>query len=82
MKALISPNESFNFEWVSGWNNGEPVYSEILNCQRVVQVEPDDRVFEVAQPLHWVGCPDDCRTDLWYFKDEQCLIKPQDVPKP
>jgi hypothetical protein len=88
MKALISPNEVFTYPWVSSWikqegsNVWEPVYSEILNCQRIAQVEPDDKVFDVASPLHWVNCPNDCITDEWYFKDEQCFIKPQDAPKP
>jgi hypothetical protein len=86
MKALISPNESFDLRWISSWaQDGEqwiPVYSEIVDCQRVAEVEPDDKVFEVAPPLHWVSCPDDCQADTWYFKDGQCLVKPQDVPKP
>jgi len=80
MKALISPNESFNLTWISGWDGDTPVYSEILNCQRVAEVEPE--VFEVAPPLYWVDCPEDCKTDQWYFKDGQVFIKPQDTPKP
>jgi hypothetical protein len=82
MKALISPNEAFNLTWISGWDGDTPVYSEILNCQRVAEVEPDNKTFEVAPPLHWVDCPDDCKADQWYFKDGACYIKPQDVPKP
>jgi hypothetical protein len=82
MKALISPNESFNLTWISAWDGDTPVYSEILDCQRVAEVEPDNKVFEVAPPLHWVDCPEDCVQDLWYFKDGQCFIKPQDTPKP
>lgn len=85
MKALISPNESFNLTWVSGWikddqDQWQPVYSEILNCQRVAEVEPTS--FEVAPPLFWVDCPEDCKADQWYFKDGQCFIKPEDVLKP
>jgi hypothetical protein len=82
MKALISPNESFNLSWISSWDNDTPVYSEILDCQRVAEVEPDNKVFDVAPPLHWVSCPDNCIADEWYFKDGQCFIKPQDEPKP
>jgi hypothetical protein len=82
MKTLISPNESFTLTWVSGWDNNEPIYSEILDCQRVAEVEPDDKVFEVAPPLHWVDCPEDCKADLWYYKDGAVYIKPTDVPKP
>ena len=86
MKALISPNESFTWTWVSSWvhedNKWVPVHSEILNCQRVAEVEPDNKVFEVAEPLFWADCPNDCVADQWYFKDGQCFIKPEDAPKP
>jgi hypothetical protein len=86
MKALISPNEFFNYKWISSWNdiNGvwEPIYSEILNCQRVAQVEPDNKTFPVAEPLYWFDCPDNCQADVWYFKDGQVSVKPQNVPKP
>jgi hypothetical protein len=82
MKALISPNENFNIEWISSWNSGVPVYSEIQNCQRVAEVEPDDKTFSVAPPLYWISCPNNCKADEWYFKDGKCSIKPQDVPKP
>ena len=86
MKALISPNESFDLRWVSSWVKEDdvwtPVYSEIFNCERVAEVEPDDKIFEVAPPLHWVSCPDDCVADQWYFKDGQVYIKPEDAPKP
>lgn len=86
MKALISPNESFTWTWVSSWVQEDdkwvPVTSEILDCQRVAEVEPDDKIFDVAQPLHWVDCPNDCVADQWYFKDGQCFIKPEDAPKP
>jgi hypothetical protein len=86
MKALISPNESFDHKWISSWNEvdgvWQPVYSEILNCQRVAQVEPDNQIFPVALPLHWIDCSDDCKAPLSYFKDGQVAVKPTDVPKP
>jgi hypothetical protein len=86
MKALISPNESFDITWITSWlnKNGKwtPVYSEILDCQRVAEVEPDDKVFDVASPLYWVSCPNDCIADQWYFKDGQCFVKPEDEPMP
>jgi hypothetical protein len=81
MKALISPNESFTLSWISSWDKDTPVYSEILYCQRVAEVESDDKVFEVSQPLHWVDCPDNCVADQWYYKDDAVYIKPQDQPK-
>jgi len=86
MKALISPNESFTHRWVSSWqqnavtNDWEPVWSEIADCQRVAQVE--STTFEVAPPLNWVDCPDDCVADFWYYKDGSCYVKPEDVSQP
>lgn len=88
MKALISPNEVFNYSYISSWVQDSqtevwsPVYSEILAYQRVAQVEPDNKIFQVAEPLYWLDCPDDCKADLWYFKDGQVLVKPQDAPDP
>jgi hypothetical protein len=86
MKALISPNEVSNYSYISSWNQvgnvWQPVYSEILNCQRVAQVEPDNQAFPIAEPLYWFDCPDNCVADEWYFKDGQCYVKPQNVPQP
>lgn len=86
MKALISPNEVFNYSYISSWNEvndlWEPVRSEILNCQRVAQVEPDNQTFPVAEPLYWFDCPDNCQADVWYFKDGQIFIKPTNAIKP
>jgi hypothetical protein len=69
MKALISPNEILDITYIASWDDDEPVYETIENCQRVAEVEPDDKVFEVAQPLHWIDAPDDCIADEWYYKD-------------
>jgi hypothetical protein len=82
MKALISTTEVCNIRWVSGWDNDKPVYSEILDCQRVAEVVPDEKTFDVYETLIWVDCPDDCVADQWYYKDGQCYIKPTDAPKP
>lgn len=82
MKALISPNESFNLSWISSWDEDTPIGSEILNCQRVAEVQPDDKIFEVAQPLFWLNCPDNCKADTWYYKDGAVYIKPENQPKP
>jgi hypothetical protein len=86
MKALISPNETFVYIWISSWTKKytsfTPVHSEIFGCQRVAEVKPDEEIFEVAQPLHWVSCPDECVMDEWYYKDGQCFLKPQNEPPP
>lgn len=87
MKALISPNEIFTWTWISDWfkndqNKWEPIYSTIENCQRVAQVVTDNKVFEVALPLYWVDCPDNCAADYWYYKDSQVQLKPQNVSQP
>jgi len=92
MKALISPNETFDITWVSSWNwvepdNGstprwEPTYSEVTNCIRVAEVKPDNEVFEVALPLYWVDCSNECNPNDYYFKDNQISLKPQDEPVP
>jgi hypothetical protein len=87
MKALISPNELFTYTWVTSWKQEAGKWvpntrDSITNCQRVAEVEPDNKVFEVAQPLYWLDCSEDCVADLWYFKDNQIQLKPQDVPQP
>jgi hypothetical protein len=88
MKALISTTEIFDYEWVSSWEYDDinklwiPIYSLIVNCQRVAQVVADDKTFEVYRTLIWVDCPDDCVADQWYYKDNQCCIKPSSVPEP
>lgn len=87
MKALISLNELFIYTWVTSWKQEDGKWvpnttDSITDCQRVVGVEPDDKVFEVAQPLYWFDCPEDCVADEWYFKDNQVQIKPQNVPQP
>jgi hypothetical protein len=56
MKALVSPNELAVFGGGS--------------AKRIAQVSQDSEVFEVAPPLFWVSCPDDCVADLWFFNEE------------
>lgn len=34
---------------------------------RIAQVEPDDRVFPVMEPLYWLACDDQVIADQWYF---------------
>lgn len=42
---------------------------------RVAEVEPDDKVFEVAQPLFWVDCADDVIADQFWYDPETETIK-------
>lgn len=65
-KALISPNEPIvNFDGTSGYRVAEVITQE----------------FEVAAPLFWTDCPDDCVADVWYYDTSvnECLIKPVEV---
>jgi len=67
-KALISPNEE-----VSAPNGTVGA--------RVAQVEATS--FEVAQPLFWADCSDDCIADQWYYIGSQCVvIPPAPMPVP
>lgn len=67
-KALISPNEK-RTDYLG--NIGE----------RIAQVE--QKSFDVAQPLFWVNCPDNCVADQWYYIDSQCKVMPPElVPVP
>jgi hypothetical protein len=90
MKALISPNESVSY--ISSWvwekvktPSGQEVYawvaksSVLEGAQRVAEVE--ENIFEVAEPLFWVDCPDACVADQWYCKDNLCSVIPN-VPAP
>jgi hypothetical protein len=62
MLALISPMEK-----VIDYLGNEGV--------RICQVELIS--FEVAQPLFWTACQDDCVADQWYYIQEQCRPIPQ-----
>lgn len=86
-KALISPNETL-IEYVSSWTqvDGEykPVLSQINNAQRIVQVEEEANVFNVASPLYWKDCADSVEADKYYLNttNDTIIAKPQDVEKP
>ena len=62
MKALISPNEK-RTDYQG--NVGE----------RVAQVEQTG--FEVAAPLFWVDCADDCVADVWWYYNGTCEVMPE-----
>lgn len=59
-KALISPEEK-----VTNTN------SDI--GQRIAQVEPEDQIFEVADPLFWTDCADECLANEWFYFNFQCV---------
>lgn len=68
MKALISPNQ--------------PAYSydKTLLGQRIAQVS--DIEFDVAAPLFWTDCPENCYPDGWYYANGECLPKPEEPAPP
>ena len=61
MKALISPEEK-RIDYQG--NVGE----------RIAQVE--QTAFEVAAPLFWIDCPDDCVADVWWYYNGVCEPMP------
>jgi hypothetical protein len=58
-----------------------PKESRETGC-RVAEVEPDNKVFEVAQPLFWVDCSDDVVADLFWYDPSDSAIKPIPQPEP
>ena len=67
MNALISPRE--RVQLVDGAIGA-----------RVAQVEAT--TFEVALPLFWVDCPDECVAGLWYYDETSGMCKPAPEPEP
>jgi hypothetical protein len=47
----------------------------VRNGYRIAQVEPDDKIFAVADPLYWMDCNDDVIADQWYFDTTEEIIK-------
>lgn len=39
---------------------------------RIVEIKANNRTFPIAEPLHWVDCPDNCKTD-WTYVDGQFI---------
>jgi hypothetical protein len=67
MKALISPNEKV---YLPDGSIGE----------RVAEVQPDDKIFPVGEPLFWVDCAEDVVADQFYYNGSQILPVPQPEP--
>ena len=47
----------------------------VENGYRIAQVEPDNNIFSVAEPLYWLNCNDDVVADQWYFDTNENVIK-------
>jgi len=47
----------------------------VPNGYRIAQVEPDDKIFAVADPLYWMDCNDDVIADESYFDTTEEIIK-------
>ena len=83
MKALISPIEVHTVVRVVSWKyeNNEWVpeeFDNIENCFRIAEVK--EKEFEVAQPLFWVDCSENCLAGQWYYKDGVCSPTPVNIP--
>lgn len=68
-KALVSPNEL-----VQNWDG--------TNGYRIAEVVAQE--FEVAEPLFWVDCLDDCVADQWLYNtaNDTCELKPIEPTPP
>ena len=42
----------------------------------VAEVSADDKIFEVAEPLFWVDCPDDCIAYQYEYVNNQVILIP------
>lgn len=47
---------------------------------RIAQVEPDDKIFPVAQDLFWVNCDDNVVADKYWYDPTDRQIKPNLPP--
>ena len=34
---------------------------------------PEDQIFEVADPLFWTDCADECLANEWFYFNFQCM---------
>jgi len=64
MKALISPNE------IIYTANGSILGSRVA--------QTSSNIFEVAPPLFWIDCSDDCISYNYYYSDGQLYPIPSD----
>lgn len=50
-----------------------------LENNRICQIEPDNATFEIAPPLFWTICPDDCTTE-WTYAEGQFIAPQPHIP--
>jgi len=50
-----------------------------LENNRICQIEPDNATFEIAPPLFWTTCPDDCTTE-WTYAEGQFIAPQPHIP--
>lgn len=69
MKALISPNEVFEFTYIESYVDGQPKEITLVG-ERIVDFSEEE--FEVVPPLFWIDCPQNVASNPnlgWYYKD-------------
>lgn len=66
MKALVSPNEKIYS------------YDGIELGLRIADVR--DKAYQVASPLFWIDCPDNCVSYLVYYLDGKIYDRPSPLP--
>ena len=54
----------------------------VVTGYRVAQVEPDDQIFPVADPLFWTPCADDVVADQFWYDPADGQIRPIPQPEP
>lgn len=47
---------------------------------RIVEVKANNKTFPIAEPLHWIDCPNNCSTEWTYVNGE--FIEPEPAPLP
>lgn len=93
MKALISPNED-NILYITSWKavydtdgttviDYVPVWDQVADAGRIVELAEDNNVFEVASPLFWTDCDSSLDPLTHYWNKTSNSIQPiSHVEKP
>jgi hypothetical protein len=51
----------------------------IQNGYRIAQVESDNSIFPVAEPMYWMDCSAEVVPDVWYYDPADQAIKENPV---